>query len=396
MMEVDEPNNEQNTVQQIVIRPNRDLLNPNFDKYILSTQHIPLFKKCFDQKVHVAEPSNAQWSRHELKLFNLVNPVVLDHYHSGSSISSFIFFNNAKNIVRLCYNYDNLTFNECQSITINPPLHHTEKSSENSLPVTFLIGSEKVVFVSNGIGNLCLYQVNTDGLAEEWTMIAGFTLKEDSYELREGCDDIGVPFILADVRKINDKRFELALLSVYKQSEEHREGGSTFANAIYWISFEIADTCKIVHSRCYHAIGNLEFVTFSSAGDEIIILSAKEPQIVFDSNNEIKPKGDNNQDKPAPIYTWTQSHDEITVTFNLSALTAKDDIKITFQTNYISIYNRGSKLLEGNLFGEIISDESTWTIQKINDNTSVISVLEVTLHKKIPTAWLNLVPTDQC
>uniref|UniRef100_A0AC35GCW7 Uncharacterized protein n=1 Tax=Panagrolaimus sp. PS1159 TaxID=55785 RepID=A0AC35GCW7_9BILA len=253
MMEVDEPNIEQNTVQQIVIRSYRDLLNPNFDKYILSTQHIPFFKKCFDQKVNVAEPSNAQWSRHILKLFNLVNSVVLDHYHSGSSISSFIFFNNARNVVRLCYNYDNLTFNECQSIALNPPLQHTEKRSENSLPITFLIGSEKVVFVSNGSGNLCLYKVNADGLAEEWTMITGFTLKEDSYELREGCDDIGVPFIL----------------SVYKQSEEHREGGSAFANAIYWVSFEIADTYKIVHSRCYHVIGNLEFVTFSSAGDEI-------------------------------------------------------------------------------------------------------------------------------
>jgi hypothetical protein len=43
MMEVDEPNIEYNTVQQIVIRPDRDLLNPNFDKYILSTRHIPLF-----------------------------------------------------------------------------------------------------------------------------------------------------------------------------------------------------------------------------------------------------------------------------------------------------------------------------------------------------------------
>jgi hypothetical protein len=187
MMEVDEPNIEQNTVQQIVIRPDRDLLNPNFDKYILSTQHIPLFKKCFDQKVHVAEPSNAQWSRHELKLFNLVNPVVLDHYHSGSSISSFIFFNNAKNVVRLCYNYDNLTFNECQSIALNPPLQHTEKSSENSLPVTFLIGSEKVVFVSNGNGNLCLYKVNADGLAEEWTVAMLFLMQCDINIILDDC-----------------------------------------------------------------------------------------------------------------------------------------------------------------------------------------------------------------
>uniref|UniRef100_A0AC35GKR6 Uncharacterized protein n=1 Tax=Panagrolaimus sp. PS1159 TaxID=55785 RepID=A0AC35GKR6_9BILA len=157
-------------------------------------------------------------------------------------------------------------------------------------------------------------------------MIAGFTLKEDSYELREGCDDIGVPFILADVRKIRDKRFELALLSVYNQSEEHREGGSTFANAIYWVSFEIAGKyifCINLLSFIFQILIKLfilviimqlvilEFVTFSSARDEIIIFSAKEPQIVFDSNNEIKPKGDNNQDKPAPIYTWTQSHDEI-------------------------------------------------------------------------------------
>uniref|UniRef100_A0A914YVP7 NudC domain-containing protein 1 n=1 Tax=Panagrolaimus superbus TaxID=310955 RepID=A0A914YVP7_9BILA len=395
MMEVDEPSTEQNDVQQIRIRPNRILLNPNFDKYILSTQHIPLFKKIFDQKVQVDEPSNAQWSRHELKLFNLINPLVLDLYHSGSSISSFIFLNNDKNVVRLCYNYDNLTFNECQSITLNPPLINPEKTSENSLPVSFLIGSEKFIFVCNGHGNLSLYKLDINGLTEEWTMIAGFTLKEDSYELQEGCNDTGVPFILGDVRKVNDTRFELALLSVYKQSEEHRKGGSVFANAIYWISLEILDTCKVVHSRCYHTAGNLEFVTFSTAGDEIIILTAKEPQIVFDSNNEIKSKDVNVKEKSAPIYTWSQSHDEITITFNLNALTAKDDIKVTFQINHISVANKDLKLLEGNLFGEIVPDECTWTIQKINDNTAIHSLLEITLHKKVPTAWLHLVPTDQ-
>uniref|UniRef100_A0AC34GNL0 NudC domain-containing protein 1 n=1 Tax=Panagrolaimus sp. ES5 TaxID=591445 RepID=A0AC34GNL0_9BILA len=390
MMEVDETT----AVQQISIRPNRDLLNANFDKYILSTQHIPLFKKVFDQKVQVAEPSNAQWSRHELKLFSLVNPLILDLYHSGNSISSFIFLSTDKNVLRICYNYDNLTFNECQTITLNPPLIHAEKTSENSLPVSFLFGSEKFIFVSNGNGNLFLYKSDINGLTEEWTIINGFTLKEDSYELQEGCNDTGVPFILGDIRKVNDTRFELALLSVYKQSEEQRKGGSAFANAIYWMSLEITDTCKIVHSRCYHTIGNLEFVTFSTVGDEIIILAAKEPQIVFDSNNEIKAKIVSAEEKAAPVYTWTQSHDEITVTFNLNALTAKDDIKVTFQTNHISISNKDLELLDGILFGEIVPDDCTWTIQKVNDNTVVNSVLEVTLHKKVPTAWLHLIPTD--
>lgn len=62
------------------LRPDRSLLNPDFNGYKLSLDKIPALKKEFDTSVDRVLPNNEQYSLLHAKLFGLHNHLYTDHF----------------------------------------------------------------------------------------------------------------------------------------------------------------------------------------------------------------------------------------------------------------------------------------------------------------------------
>lgn len=65
-----------------------------------------------------------------------------------------------------------------------------------------------------------------------------------------------------------------------------------------------------------------------------------------------------------PAYTWTQTMEDVTMTFTVPQRTQKSDINLVFTPNKICIeLKNGPKLLEGPLFRDIDVSVSTWILE---------------------------------
>ena len=88
-------------------------------------------------------------------------------------------------------------------------------------------------------------------------------------------------------------------------------------------------------------------------------------------------------------YIWSQSVTEVTVQVNLRPETTKKSLKVSLESNHISVsYVGGEIIVEGKLFDRIKATDSMWTIE--DGNTLVI-----TMEKAQENIWKTVVVGDE-
>mmetsp|Transcript_33803 Transcript_33803/g.44597 ORF Transcript_33803/g.44597 Transcript_33803/m.44597 type:complete len:336 (+) Transcript_33803:49-1056(+) len=77
-------------------------------------------------------------------------------------------------------------------------------------------------------------------------------------------------------------------------------------------------------------------------------------------------------------YLWSQTQDEVEVILPVPQSTQCGDIKHELTPNTISLTVQGQKLIEGNLFATVVPEESTWVLDKDQNNKRIVWSLQKT------------------
>ena len=65
-----------------------------------------------------------------------------------------------------------------------------------------------------------------------------------------------------------------------------------------------------------------------------------------------------------PVYKWSQDNEDVTVRFQIPDGTTKEKISCQIKADLLDVRVGEDVLLSGDLFGNVISEESTWTFDK--------------------------------
>ncbi|KAL3074357.1 hypothetical protein niasHS_015187 [Heterodera schachtii] len=72
------------------LRADRSLLDPTFDRYILRTEKLAMFKRRMDDKIRFKLPSDSQWGYQQIRAHTLASHLFFDHF--ASSVDQQLFF----------------------------------------------------------------------------------------------------------------------------------------------------------------------------------------------------------------------------------------------------------------------------------------------------------------
>jgi len=401
-----DPHNEvdEKEPEYVDVSADRKLLNPNFDKYVISTQDLPVFKFRLPVPLRIVDPSTDQWSRQEMKLFTMIQPVFYDIVHSNDSLSIFFYIDTNNKLSRIEFNGQTKAFSESSEIFLSYPILPSDDVSlgRDHFPISMNFADGHIVFVADGYGRILVYKTGDRTEANGWELLDIFYLPGSRAPNLEHGDSVGHPFIISDVRTLSDNKYEVLLISVFKRTQEETKEDpekTIFANEIHWLSFEIESHSKVrlTRSRRFEADGNLELATFDRFAEHIIILSGRKPIVVFDSSRTVKRVRKSKKNEPQEvIYVWKQTGEDVTVLFKLPGSVPKSNINVDMKQKYLTFINGGEKLLDGELFAEIDSEESSWTLEVIKENGKEVTNVEVILSKKTKSSvkWPSLVPGD--
>lgn len=107
-------------------------------------------------------------------------------------------------------------------------------------------------------------------------------------------------------------------------------------------------------------------------------------QITGRNETQAEVAGSNGVASQEEGYTWTQTEEEVEVVAPLSNPDIKsNDIKAKFKPRHIEIYCQGKKRVSFELFEKVDVDGCTWTIDKVNGQSSVV----VTMEKMEEALW---------
>lgn len=73
-------------------------------------------------------------------------------------------------------------------------------------------------------------------------------------------------------------------------------------------------------------------------------------------------KGSNNT--PVPVYKWSQDSQDVTVRFEVSESTKKEEITCNIKADSLDVCVAKEVMLSGPLFAKVNAEESTWTVDK--------------------------------
>lgn len=124
---------------------------------------------------------------------------------------------------------------------------------------------------------------------------------------------------------------------------------------------------RFAHHRIIDIHGRVEGVTLDAERKILVIASDQLPILVYDSQSQIKDKGIRPICTRIPIeptYSWEDGENTVTITFNRSGIICKDDLTVDYSSNNINVIHRWERWLCGDLSGEIVPDQCSWTFDR--------------------------------
>lgn len=347
----------------IELRPNRRLLDHEFEGYKLNLQALPHYTHDLVSAVDKLYPDEVQFSFVHAKLFALHNHVVSDDWDYSYNC----YYIDKKQQVRLVtFEATNHTFQN--TVVYDVPAHVERKSGHFNLSLTF--ASSNLAVVSDGTGYLHIVETGTrnkPGQSQWQTMHSTSVLGDNKY------------FIIINSRiQEKDKKETLhCLLQSVEQNENH------FFSVLTWVMFECDGNWKQTSLRQVQGKGIVHYAAIETSCTALYIASDNPFKFTTDSEREIKkPSTDLEQRKI--IYTWLQTADDITVTLKLQPTYDKNHLQVSVTPWAIKISYADKTFVDGKLRYKIDSELTTWNIQ---ENGQV----DILLTKMDSTLWDELV-----
>jgi hypothetical protein len=243
-----------------------------------------------------------------------------------------------------------------------------------------------IISDSNTI-NSSVYLMSTPSRSafEPWILITRISLTNSEFDLK-------TPFQMVCSQSTDlyntSTQIDFILCYVDKRSKDSNESvknlsESSFVSVLNWftISGNPNDSNSWSIKRTRRMIGYdwPKYVSFDFNGTFLCLVSEKDFRFVHDSQIPVIESSVecNQRIDDKLLYTYSQTLEEICVTFKLPFDISKDDILIDLKPSKIIVKVKDEIKLEGNLFDLIDANSSVWTLQQQNN----YQLLELTLNK---------------
>lgn len=353
----------------IELRPDRKLLNSEFEGYKLSLESIPTFKEELTIKVDRVLPNNEQYSILHAKLFGLHNHLIGETINDKEYV---YYIDETRSINKVTY--DPLT---SQLITTRDlwtvPI---EERLSGDFNISLKFATNNLAVLADGSGMLYILETGHREDDKKWNQLF--------------CDDVlnnRVPFVLEDcvcILKENDKLILHCLLLSINRDEKSEK----FLSILNWVTFsrEEDNSWGQIAIRELQAVGSLYYSQIERSCEAIYVVSDNSFKCTLDSEHPIVEE----KEEVIPskkLYMWKQTGEDLTIHLKLPDNFNKSLLNIAITTRNLIIKYQNDAVLSGELYQAIDNDLSTWTV---NNNS-----LEIILYKsEIGLTWTELIKNN--
>ncbi|XP_014206450.1 nudC domain-containing protein 1 [Copidosoma floridanum] len=344
----------------IELRPDRNLLNADFEKYQFCSDEIPIkCEKKLDAEILHVELSSSRDSWLEAKLFAFHN-----HLFKNPFDSSCWFVDTNGGVWKFM-------------LTGALELVHTSKtiaakSAQCLYNPSIAFASEDIFVISNGGGAL-EFLIKKDGCLKMFLM-----------------NDVE-PAIVLDARFVNEN--SKIIVALYKIDEIKGKRFSRLIFLTYDYNANNEDQSQIVklaRKQTMKVKGSIDMVYFEKNGHSCHVISQDYVEFDYDSVNPVKTdekKGNVESQIKIPKYSWSQDENSITVYVKTPEKYKSITTKVDVKPFNVSIAVSDMTLLHGETSYKLDSELTTW---KLKDDT-----LEVELFKsESGLMWSELLKGD--
>ncbi|XP_039765667.1 nudC domain-containing protein 1 [Pararge aegeria] len=328
----------------VELRPERRLLDHEFEGYKLNLQALPHF--CFEltSPVDRLYPDEIQFSFVHAKLFALHNHLILDFWDHQYNL---YYVDASQQVCNVTFDNINGTFQT--AVVYDVPAHVERRSGHFNLCLVF--PSISLAVISDGTGYIHIVDTGTRnrpaGDKQKWnTLYSNLVLGEGKY------------FTVIDARIQDTNNMEVlhCLLQSVEQKEKH------FDSILTWVTFENnGQSWKLKSTKQIQGKGIVHYAALETTCTALYVASDNLFKFTLDSEKEIvvKPK-----DEPKPIiYTWLQTSDDVTITLKLQSKFDKKQIFVNVTPLAIKVSYAGKEFLNGKLRHKVDSELTTWNVQ---------------------------------
>lgn len=348
----------------VELRPNRRLLDHEFEGYKLNLHALPHYIHELVSPVDKLYPDEVQYSFVHAKLFALHNHLVSDDWDYSYNC---YYIDNKQQVRRVTFESTNHTFQNM--VVYDVPAHVQRKSGHFNLCLSF--PSASLAVVSDGTGYLHIVETgsrNKPGQSQWQTMHSSLVLGKNKY------------FIIIDSRM--QEKDEKETLHCLLQSVEHNE--NHFFSVLTWVTFEYDGNWKQISLRQAQGKGIVHYAAIETSCAALYIASDNLFKFTTDSEMEIKEPLIESKQQGKIIYTWLQTTDDITVTLKLQPQCDKNLLHISVTPLAIKVSYADKTFVDGKLRYKVDSELTTWNLQ---ENGQV----DILLTKSDSMLWDELV-----
>ncbi|GAB6032583.1 NudC domain-containing protein 1 [Chamberlinius hualienensis] len=380
------------SVEQVTFKPDRSLIDSNFDGYKLSFEPtLPVFKSTLKGVINEVKLKEEQYSLQHVKCFSLHN-----HLHGDPWEQNSVYYITDEFIVYQLKSVSPQKSDLEEAVAVfNIPwdpklsLNLSDESSVSNYNVALKFISEELAVLSNGYGTLYVLKTGNRPSQETW-------------KLQFSSDEFGArrPFLLLDSILTSTGHVECLILriedkkSVDETVDDHDDDKSAFISVLDWITLTPTDEgLKKGQMSRLQGSGSLEYAALNRADGSLWLATERKFHFVYDSIQTVSLDKSQTQIKTAAdmklCYAWKQTADEVTVWFKLDEKISKADVDVKLTSTHFLLKLQSSTILEGQLYDSIDTQSSTWIIA--DDNR-----LEVILSKtQEGLMWRQLVKGDE-
>lgn len=336
----------------IELKPNRLLLDSNFDGYKLSLREILDMKSFFHIKVDRVLLNSNQYSILHAKLFGFQNHLIADEFDENGSV---YFIDEDWNINKVYYK--SVSDELCNPVKVwQVPKLRERICGDYNVSMKFI--SLDLVVVCDGTG--FLYILHT-----------GCRDNDDKFSSSFSAEVAGPnePFVLLDAflnQEKNNHELHVLLLSI-KQDNPNEP----YFSLLHWITLILENGIWSQTSiKQLKTKGAVQYAAIEKLCEAIYIVSDNECNIILNSDNPIVNESQKSENDIHYTYEWTQTAEDISIYIVLPENPNKQLVDVKSEPLKLDI-KYDNILVSGSLHQRIDSDLTNWYIEH---NKLVISL----------------------
>nr|CAG4638555.1 EOG090X08S2 [Cyclestheria hislopi] len=370
------------------LRPNKSLLDPNFESYKLSLDQLPTYQHELPVSVEHLKPDNEQFSFQHAKNFGLHNHLVADLWHNNLAY----FISKDHHIFRtevhsLLSQHPN--FKPVWEI----PVKYLPRSGHYNPTLSFL--NANIAIVSDGAG--LIYIVDTSSREtndpQPWQVLythevfgteKPFIILHSYLDGNEAGEINGLHALLLRVEPLNQVETQIPLSDLGCKEDE-----TPFVSLLEWVLYTNKDGhWSLQHLRRIAVPRGVDYASILNPGKALAIVAREPLGLVYDSINSVATNSSiTPEEKRKAAYLWSQHSDDVCIWFSLEKDSSKDDLKIEITDESLAVEYKTKPILKGQLSHKVDADSSSWTLLE--------GKLEIFLAKTVKDEkWEELVIGD--